>query len=134
MEQGLESDNKDAAPPGAPSGRRYGGVGQAQREAARRMALINAGTAVFGTVGFRRATVRSVCGLAKLNDRYFYAAFESMEHLLRATYAHHAQTLLSQLQVAVAASAPTLDEILFRYEAPALADAANGALRRDAEH
>ena len=25
-------------------------------------------------------------------------------------------------------------EILFRYEAPALADAANGALRRDAEH
>ena len=27
-----------------------------------------------------------------------------------------------------------LDEILFRYEAPALADAANGALRRDAEH
>ena len=27
-----------------------------------------------------------------------------------------------------------LTEILFRYEAPALADAANGALRRDAEH
>ncbi len=27
-----------------------------------------------------------------------------------------------------------LDQILFRYEAPALADAANGALRRDAEH
>ena len=27
-----------------------------------------------------------------------------------------------------------LMEILFRYEAPALADAANGALRRDAEH
>ena len=27
-----------------------------------------------------------------------------------------------------------LEEILFRYEAPALADAANGALRRDAEH
>ena len=27
-----------------------------------------------------------------------------------------------------------LAQILFRYEAPALADAANGALRRDAEH
>ncbi|WP_250903353.1 hypothetical protein [Ralstonia pickettii] len=27
-----------------------------------------------------------------------------------------------------------LAKILFRYEAPALADAANGALRRDAEH
>ena len=34
---------------------------------------------------------------------------------------------------AVLACVP-LAEILFRYEAPALADAANGALRRDAEH
>lgn len=90
-------------------GRRYGGVGQAQREQARRAALIDAATEVFGTVGFRRATVRAVCGAAKLNDRYFYAAFDNMEHLLRATYAHHAQTLLERLQVAIAASAPTLD-------------------------
>lgn len=121
MELGLESrDNAstasasaqvgtDATPPGATPGRRYGGVGQAQREQARRAALIDAATEVFGTVGFRRATVRSVCRLAKLNDRYFYAAFENLEHLLRATYAHHAQTLVGRLQAAVAASAPTLD-------------------------
>nr|WP_246181948.1 TetR/AcrR family transcriptional regulator [Pandoraea cepalis] len=121
MEQGLESRDTastasasaqagtDATPPGATPGRRYGGVGQAQREQARRAALIDAATEVFGTVGFRRATVRSVCRLAKLNDRYFYAAFESLEHLLRATYAHHAQSLLGQLQAAVAESAPTLD-------------------------
>ncbi|VVE19349.1 TetR family transcriptional regulator [Pandoraea commovens] len=107
MEQGLES--KDAAPTAREGGRRYGGVAQAQREQARRTALIDAATEVFGTVGFRRATVRSVCGLAKLNDRYFYAAFDNMEHLLRATYAHHAQTLLEQLQAAIADSAPTLD-------------------------
>lgn len=117
MEQGLESKDGAVTGTGAAStepavptgGRRYGGVGQAQREQARRTALIDAATEVFGTVGFRRATVRSVCGLAKLNDRYFYAAFENMEHLLRATYAHHAQTLLGQLQAAIAASAPTLD-------------------------
>ncbi len=127
MEQGLESRDTastasasasasasaqvgtDATPPGATPGRRYGGVGQAQREQARRAALIDAATEVFGTVGFRRATVRSVCRLAKLNDRYFYAAFENLEHLLRATYAHHAQSLLGQLQAAVAESAPTLD-------------------------
>ncbi|MDM8357940.1 TetR/AcrR family transcriptional regulator [Pandoraea communis] len=118
MEQGLES--RDAAstaslpagpgvPPTATGGRRYGGVGQAQREQARLTALIDAATEVFGTVGFRRATVRSVCRLAKLNDRYFYAAFENLEHLLRATYAHHAQTLLGQLQAAITESAPTLD-------------------------
>ena len=50
-----------------------------------------------------------MCRLAKLNDRYFYAAFENMEHLLRATYAHHAQMLLVQLDASIAASAPTLD-------------------------
>lgn len=119
MELGLESRDTastasapvdtDATPPQAALGRRYGGVGKAQREQARRAALIDAATEVFGTVGFRRATVRSVCRLAKLNDRYFYAAFENLEHLLRATYAHHAQSLLGQLQAAVAESAPTLD-------------------------
>lgn len=117
MEQKLESTNtmrsaKATGKSGASvtaGGRRYGGVGQAQREQARRTALIGAATEVFGTVGFRRATVRSVCGLAKLNDRYFYGAFENMEHLLRATYAHHAQTLLDQLRDAIAASPPTPD-------------------------
>ncbi|AJP57266.2 TetR family transcriptional regulator [Pandoraea vervacti] len=84
-------------------------MGQAQREQARRAALIGAATEVFGTLGFRRATVRAVCGLARLNDRYFYAAFDNMEDLLRATYAHHAQALLAQLQAAIAASEPTLD-------------------------
>ncbi|WP_246189070.1 TetR/AcrR family transcriptional regulator [Pandoraea anapnoica] len=107
MEQGLES--KDVAPMAREGGRRYGGVAQAQREQVRRTALLDAATEVFGTVGFRRATVRSVCSLAKLNDRYFYAAFDNMEHLLRATYAHHAQTLLERLQTAIADSAPTLD-------------------------
>jgi AcrR family transcriptional regulator len=114
MEQGLESKDMtmgaegDQRDPAAP-GRRYGGVGQAQRDQARRAALIDAATEVFGTLGFRRATVRSVCGLARLNDRYFYAAFDNMEHLLRATYAHHAQALLGQLQSAIAASEPTLE-------------------------
>ncbi|WP_150721692.1 TetR/AcrR family transcriptional regulator [Pandoraea capi] len=112
MEQGLESRDaamSDAVAKAPARGRRYGGVGQAQREQARRTALIDAATEVFGTVGFRRATVRAVCGLARLNDRYFYAAFANMEDLLRATYAHHAQSLLAQLQAAIAASAPTLD-------------------------
>ncbi|VVE85830.1 TetR family transcriptional regulator [Pandoraea sputorum] len=107
MEQGLES--KDVAPTAREGGRRYGGVAHAQREQARRTALIDAATEVFGTVGFRRATVRAVCGLARLNDRYFYAAFDNMEHLLRVTYAHHAQTLLERLQTAISDSAPTLD-------------------------
>lgn len=100
MEKTLES---------AMTGRTYGGVGQAQREAVRRDALIAAATEVFGTVGFRRATVRAVCRLAKLNDRYFYAAFESLEHLLRAAYEHHARALLGRLHAAVDGTQGGLD-------------------------
>ena len=57
---------------------------------------------MFGTVGFRKATVRSICQQAKLNDRYFYAAFDSTEDLLRCTYLHHAQQLHDAVERAVA--------------------------------
>lgn len=83
------------------SGRPYGGVTHADRAAERRAALIQAATEVFGTVGFRKATVRSICQQAKLNDRYFYAAFDSTDHLLRATYEHHAQRLHASLEQAI---------------------------------
>jgi len=80
------------------TGRAYGGVAHEDRTAERRDALIQAATQVFGTVGFRKATVRSICQQAKLNDRYFYAAFDSADHLLRVTYEHHAQRLHASLQ------------------------------------
>jgi AcrR family transcriptional regulator len=73
------------------------------RAAERRDALIRAATRVFGTVGFRNATVRAICQEAKLNDRYFYAAFDSTEALLRATYQQHADDLRAQVAQATAA-------------------------------
>ncbi|MFA8329915.1 TetR/AcrR family transcriptional regulator [Burkholderia ubonensis] len=84
-------------------GRAYGGVAPEVRAAERRDALIRAATRVFGTVGFRKATVRSICREAKLNDRYFYAAFDSTEDLLRCTYLHHAEQLRDAVAQAVAA-------------------------------
>ncbi|WP_176331188.1 TetR/AcrR family transcriptional regulator [Burkholderia vietnamiensis] len=66
MEKALETPKR---------GRAYGGVAHEVRAAGRRDALLRAATQVFGTVGFRKATVRSICQEAKLNDRYFYAAF-----------------------------------------------------------
>lgn len=95
---------KDAETPVA-TGRPYGGMTHAARTAERRSALIEAGTRVFGSVGFRKATVRAICREAGLNDRYFYAAFDSADALLRATYEHHAWLLQSKLQSAIDAHA-----------------------------
>ena len=86
----------------ARKGRPYGGVASEARAADRRDALIGAATQFFGTVGFRKATVRAVCQAAKLNDRYFYAAFESLEALLRATYQQHAERLRAEVEQAIA--------------------------------
>jgi len=93
----------------AKKGRPYGGVAPEARAAERRDALIRAGTRVFGTVGFRKATVRAICQEAKLNDRYFYAAFDSTEALLRATYQQHAEDLRAQVSKATAAAEGTLE-------------------------
>lgn len=92
MENVLELDKK---------GRPYGGVSPEARAAERRDALIRAGTRIFGTVGFRKATVRAICQEAKLNDRYFYAAFDSADELLRCIYQHHAEQLRASVKQAI---------------------------------
>ena len=97
------------AEPATTAGRPYGGVAHADRAAERRAALIEAATEVFGTVGFRKATVRAVCKQARLNDRYFYAAFDSADHLLRATYEHHAHRLHASLENAIARHGNSLE-------------------------
>ncbi|MCO5397316.1 TetR/AcrR family transcriptional regulator [Ralstonia soli] len=104
MEKTFETANAPAK-----RGRPYGGVAPEARDAERRDALIRAGTCVFGTVGFRKATVRAICQEAKLNDRYFYAAFDSTEALLRATYQQHAEDLRAQVGQATAAADSTLE-------------------------
>lgn len=92
MENSLETSK-----PGRP----YGGVAHAERAAERREALLRAGTRLFGTNGFRRTTVRALCQEARLNDRYFYAAFDGTEALLRAVYQQHADRLRSAVVAAV---------------------------------
>lgn len=100
MEKALETDKR---------GRSYGGVAPEVRAAGRRDALIRAATRVFGQIGFRKATVRAICQEAKLNDRYFYAAFDITEDLLRCTYLHHAEALRIAVAQAVDASGGDLE-------------------------
>jgi len=68
------------------AGRAYAGVAPDERVAARRARLIAAGVELFGTQGFRAATVRGLCAAAGLTDRYFYESFASLEDLLGAVY------------------------------------------------
>lgn len=73
-----------AAAPVSP--RPYGGLAMAERVAARRARFIEAGIELFGTQGFRGATVRGICAAAGLTDRYFYESFASLEALLAEVY------------------------------------------------
>jgi AcrR family transcriptional regulator len=68
------------------SGRSYGGLTPEDRVAARRARFIETGIELFGSQGFRAATVRGVCAAAGLTDRYFYESFDSLEALLQACY------------------------------------------------
>ena len=66
--------------------RSYGGLAMEERVAARRARFVEAGVELFGTQGFRGATVRGICAAAGLTDRYFYESFASMEALLASVY------------------------------------------------
>jgi len=70
------------------NGRTYGGLSLEERKAQRRETFLRAGLEVFGTIGFRAATVRCLCKEAKLTDRYFYESYGSLEKLLMAVYEH----------------------------------------------
>ncbi len=69
-------------------GRNYGGQNLQQRKQQRYQQFLQAGLNVFGTSGYRSATVRSLCKEAKLTDRYFYESFGSIENLLTCVYEH----------------------------------------------
>ena len=66
--------------------RPYGGLAMEDRVAARRARFIEAGIELFGTQGFRGATVRGICAAAGLTDRYFYESFPTLEALLATVY------------------------------------------------
>ncbi len=74
--------------------------------ARRRQQFLDAGLQIFGTTGYRSATVRMLCKQAELTDRYFYESFGSLEDLLIAVYLQQ----LEQLQQAVLARLVTTSE------------------------
>lgn len=84
-------------PEPTPASRSYRGESQEQRAQKRRDQFIAAGKRLFGTIGYRRTTVRALCKEAGLTDRYFYESFNSTEDLLVAVY----QQLILNMELSV---------------------------------
>jgi AcrR family transcriptional regulator len=57
-----------------------------EREAARRARLLETGLEVFGTVGYARSAIESICAQARVGTHSFYRHFDSKEDLFRAVY------------------------------------------------
>jgi AcrR family transcriptional regulator len=64
----------------------YRGVTPAERQAERRLRLLDAGLELFGTVGYASTSVRALSAAASLNSRYFYESFSGREDLLYNVY------------------------------------------------
>jgi len=87
------------APHNSPgTGRLYGGMAASERALQRRQRFMEAGLEIFGTDGYRNATVRALCRTARLTDRYFYESFRDTEDLLIQVYLSCTSRLRSVLQ------------------------------------
>lgn len=95
------------------TGRSYAGLSQQERKKMRYEQFMQAGLEVFGSSGYRQATVRGMCRQAQLTDRYFYESFGSLEKLLVAVYERCMTSLSNQiLQVLMAEPKASIDERL----------------------
>jgi AcrR family transcriptional regulator len=69
-----------------PKSRIYGGIEANLREKDRRKKLIEAGLEAFGTKGYAKTNIKTICKLAGLTERYFYESFSHKEDLLCVVY------------------------------------------------
>jgi AcrR family transcriptional regulator len=91
------------------AGRVYAGENMAERTSRRRQQFMDAGLQIFGTTGYRTATVRMLCKQAELTDRYFYESFDTTEDLLIAVYQQQFDKLQHAVMAELMAAAPDTD-------------------------
>lgn len=106
--------------------RLYRGESLAERQAGRRTKLVEAGFRVFGSVGYRAATVRQVCADAGLTERYFYESFAHKDALFGAVYELVMVRIGEAMQTAIEAADETAEA-----KARALLGAYFGAIESD---
>lgn len=89
------------------AGRTYGGESASERLSRQRQQFLDAGLELFGTVGYRASSVRSLCRQAGLIDRYFYKNFHDTEELLAAIYTESMDQIQARVMKALASKAAT---------------------------
>lgn len=92
--------------------RSYRGADAEERVSDRRERLLTAGIEIFGTTGYRTATVAGLCARAGLTKRYFYESFEDSEALLLGCYQRAAAEIHQEMVRAVAEAPVTVADQL----------------------
>lgn len=87
-------------------------MSQEARRAERRNLLLDTAFELLAAEGLGATSVRAVCGGARLNPRYFYESFESLDDLLVAVYDRVVEDLTAAVTGAVIAGPPDLQSQL----------------------
>jgi len=103
----MATDTRKSGPPS--TGRLYGGLTAEQRQQRQRKAFMDAGLSLFGTLGYRAATMRQLCREAGLTDRYFYKNFQDTESLLVEVYTQSMDRIAAEIADAIATHLATGD-------------------------
>ncbi|HZU48358.1 MAG TPA: TetR family transcriptional regulator [Mycobacterium sp.] len=90
----------------AGSARTYGGATHGERRSRRQALLIDAALDLIADGGVGSLTVRGVCAQARLNDRYFYESFRTVDELLLALLDDQIGRAFDALLPAIEASEP----------------------------
>lgn len=93
-------------------GRPYRGSSPGERRDQRREKLLDAAVEIFGTSGYRSASIDRICATAGLTKRYFYESFDSSEELLKAVYRRATTTMLTSVQAPPTSEASTSEAVL----------------------
>jgi AcrR family transcriptional regulator len=86
--------------------RTYGGATHSERRSRRQVRLVDAALDLLAAGGVVGLTVRGVCARARLNDRYFYESFRSIDELLLAIFDDQMARAFDALLPAIEASPP----------------------------
>lgn len=94
------------AHPPTPKTRTYSGVPAEERTRLRKQRLIEAATDVFGQMGYARATMRDICGKARLAERYFYESFTGTPAVFNEVYQSEVHRLIAAIRQGVMQAPP----------------------------